>query len=198
MTCIHPAAAHCNLHWWCFSSPNQAFTNVHTYKRALVLQLALRGGGGGIYIKVRITDGYCICGNSYTGGRSIMLIYDILVCMSTSVLFPLPCFYFRVACLHAFYSLYFLISPGYIVQHTLTQHINITHMYVPFNMWPFVPPCGVQLSPCVHESLEFLFQLLLMAIGCNNASQPCQHHVILVYASSAQRCCILYIYTQLH
>ena len=22
----------CNLHWWCFSSTNQAFTNVHTYK----------------------------------------------------------------------------------------------------------------------------------------------------------------------
>ena len=31
----------CNLHWWCFSSTNQAFTNVYTYKWALVLQLAL-------------------------------------------------------------------------------------------------------------------------------------------------------------
>ena len=31
MTCIHPAATHCNLHCWCFSSTNQAFTNVHTY-----------------------------------------------------------------------------------------------------------------------------------------------------------------------
>ena len=41
---IHPAAAHCNLHWWCFSSTNQAFTNVHTYKWAPVLQLALCGG----------------------------------------------------------------------------------------------------------------------------------------------------------
>ena len=29
-----------------FSSTNQAFTNVHTYKQALVLQLALCGGGG--------------------------------------------------------------------------------------------------------------------------------------------------------
>ena len=48
MTCIHPAAIHGNLRWWCFSSTNQAFTNVHTYKRALALQLALCGGGGGM------------------------------------------------------------------------------------------------------------------------------------------------------
>ena len=49
MTCIHAAAAHCNMHWWCFSSTNQAFTNMHTYKWALVLQLALYGSGGGVF-----------------------------------------------------------------------------------------------------------------------------------------------------
>ena len=47
MICIHPTAAHYNLHWWCFSSTNNAFTNVHTYKWALVLQFALCGGGSG-------------------------------------------------------------------------------------------------------------------------------------------------------
>ena len=50
MTCTNPAATHCNLHWWCFSSTNQAFTDVQTYKWALVLQLALCDGGGGVNI----------------------------------------------------------------------------------------------------------------------------------------------------
>ena len=34
MTCNHAATACCNLHWWCFSSTNQAFTIVHTYNWA--------------------------------------------------------------------------------------------------------------------------------------------------------------------
>ena len=30
MTCIHAATAPYNLHWWCFSLTNQAFTDVPT------------------------------------------------------------------------------------------------------------------------------------------------------------------------
>ena len=42
MTC-HAATTHCNLHWWCFSSTNQAFANVHTCTWTHVLQLGQVG-----------------------------------------------------------------------------------------------------------------------------------------------------------
>ena len=70
MTCIHPAATHCNLHWWCVSSTNQAFTNMHTCKWALVLQLAPCGCS--VTTKLFILLQYrqsIACGNIYMSGH---------------------------------------------------------------------------------------------------------------------------------